>query len=494
MVPYGYSQEWRLVVLPRPENQPAHRVLHTGGLHPTVFAELHRSYGGQLQFELVSAAALERATTEVYESSGEAAASISASMAEVIDLGELDDPLSDTHDLLQEAAEAPIIRLINAILSEATQVNASDVHIETFEQRVSIRYRVDGMLRDSISPNRELAQMLASRIKVMAKLDIAEKRLPQDGRMTIKVAGRLLDVRVSTLPTQHGERLVLRLLEKEPAGRSLEQLGMSAAQNSLMENWLQRPHGVILVTGPTGSGKSTTLYAALEYLNHGALNILTVEDPVEIDLDGVGQTQVNPKIKLDFARGLRAILRQDPDVVMVGEIRDPETAASAIQASLTGHLVLSTLHTNTALGAIPRLIELGVQPFLLSSSLTGLLAQRLVRTLCRHCATPYSPGEIESLHPALAETTVDTLYRAQGCRSCAQTGYSGRTAVYDLVPVDESLRATVHSATHDPNWQRFLEERSNGLLLDGIAKATQGITTLEEVLRVAGTADGEADW
>jgi len=492
-LPYACAKEWRCVADVPAAGGADPVVRYVDELHPTVIASLHGCYGLELGFERISESAFDRALTETYEHRGDGAAAISAGMAEAIDLTELGEELSDTHDLLGDAADAPVIRLINAILTEATRAGASDVHLETFENRVGVRFRVDGVLLDTVNPDRELARMLVSRVKVMARLDIAERRLPQDGRMAIRIAGRILDVRVSTLPTRHGERLVLRLLEKDES-RDLDQLGQSEAQHREFRTWLARPHGVILVTGPTGSGKSTTLYAALKRLNNGSRNILTVEDPVEMDVDGIGQTQVNHKIDMTFARGLRAILRQDPDVVMVGEIRDPETAAIAVQASLTGHLVLSTLHTNTALGAIPRLIELGVEPFLLSTSLTGIMAQRLVRTLCPHCREE-RPADISERHFLDAHgRSATSLYEGAGCGRCNRSGYKGRTAIYDLVSVDAGLQRLVHRASTDARWQEEFDgaDADNGLLLDGIDKACRGVTTLREAIRVAGAEAGAA--
>ena len=492
-LPYAYAKAWQCVARPA---APAGSAV-TGGAAvdcvapppPAVLACLCSRYPA-IRFKLVDEAAFNRALGAAYEDHGGGAAAVSAQMAGVIDLAGLEEGGADAHDLLIGAADAPVIRLINAILTEAVRAEASDVHVETFERRVSVRFRVDGVLRDSVSPDRELAGMLTSRVKVMAKLDIAEKRLPQDGRMALQVAGRLLDVRVSTLPTRHGERLVLRLLEKDSV-RSLEQLGLSAEQGAMLRSWLARPHGVLLVTGPTGSGKSTTLYAALRHLDDGLRNILTVEDPVEVDMEGIGQTQVNAKVGMSFARGLRAILRQDPDVVMVGEIRDPETAKIAVQASLTGHLVLSTLHTNTALGAAPRLRELGVEPFLLASSLTGIMAQRLVRKICGECIRPRAPldWEREFLQSLGGEPPAE-LYRGTGCAACGRSGYRGRTAIYDLVPADDELRQWIHRGAAGPAPEPEGADgkaRRNGLLLDGIAKAAQGITTLEEAARVAGS-------
>jgi general secretion pathway protein E len=374
--------------------------------------------------------------------------------------------------------------LLNAVLTEAVNAQASDLHIETFKETLSIRFRVDGVLRHALTPPRHIAQLLVSRVKVMSQLDIAEKRVPQDGRMSVHVAGKLIDIRISTLPTNHGERIVLRLLEKQMDRLNLEHLGTSAAQTVKLKALLRAPHGILLVTGPTGSGKTTSLYAALSHLNDGSRNILTIEDPVEYDLEGIGQSQVNHKIDMNFARGLRAILRQDPDVVMVGEIRDKETAEIAIQASMTGHLVLSTLHTNTAIGAIARLLDIGIEPFLLSSSLLGVVAQRLVRVLCVECKEPYTPesGEVAAL-------TRDTLgdiqfYHAPGCDACHQTGYRGRTAVYEIITADAEFRRQIYSGASEAELTKSAHERSRSLQQDSLDKVLSGITSVEEVLRV----------
>lgn len=352
-----------------------------------------------------------------------------------VDLLSLSEEMPANEDLLNEDSAAPVIRLINAILSEAIKETASDIHIETYEKTMSIRFRIDGVLRTILQPNKKLAALLISRIKVMARLDIAEKRIPQDGRISLRIGRRNIDVRVSTLPSIYGERAVLRLLDKNSLQLSLNNLGMTAADKQDLENLIQLPHGIILVTGPTGSGKSTTLYAILSALNTPGRNILTVEDPVEYELEGIGQTQVNTRVDMSFARGLRAILRQDPDVVMVGEIRDTETAQIAVQASLTGHLVLSTLHTNSASGAVTRLRDMGVESFLLSSSLAGIIAQRLVRRLCPQCRqfTPVSPQQAQMFkYHQLAVTTIGTPV---GCPHCHQSGYQGRMAIHEMMVV-----------------------------------------------------------
>ncbi len=370
------------------------------------------------------------------------------------------------------------------MLGEAIKEGASDIHIETFEKSLSIRFRVDGVLREVLSPSRKLAPLLVSRIKVMARLDIAEKRVPQDGRISLRIGGRAVDVRVSTMPSSHGERVVLRLLDKNATRLDLHSLGMTGVNRESFNHLIERPHGIILVTGPTGSGKSTTLYAGLQVLNSAERNILTVEDPIEFDIDGIGQTQVNPRVDMTFARGLRAILRQDPDVVMVGEIRDLETAQIAVQASLTGHLVLSTLHTNTAVGAITRLRDMGIEPFLISSSLLGVLAQRLVRTLCPTCRLPYEANAEEKKIFDLSPDEPLTLYRAAGCEECHNKGYRGRTGIHEMLTVDEDVRELIHSEAGEQAIERRIRAHTPSIRDDGLEKVRRGVTTLEEVMRV----------
>ena len=401
-----------------------------------------------------------------------------------VDLYSLADEMTESEDLLENEDDAPIIKLINAMLSEAIKENASDIHIETFENSLQIRFRVDGVLREVLKPNRKLASLLVSRIKVMAKLDIAEKRIPQDGRISLRIGGRAVDVRVSTMPTGHGERVVLRLLDKNSARLDLQDLGMTEGVRHLFTQLIEKPHGIILVTGPTGSGKSTTLYAGLNQIDAKERNILTVEDPIEYAIEGIGQTQVNTKVDMTFARGLRAILRQDPDVVMVGEIRDLETAQIAVQASLTGHLVLSTLHTNTASGAITRMEDMGVEPFLLSSSLLGVLAQRLVRTLCPHCREAYLPEEDQRQLLHLPENSPVKIYRAIGCEECNHKGYRGRTGIHELLTVDDKVRELIHNGHGEQAIEKYIRKTSVSIRHDGFDKVMSGQTTLEEVLRV----------
>jgi general secretion pathway protein E len=377
--------------------------------------------------------------------------------------------LPAVEDLLEAANDAPIIRMLNALLTQAAKDGASDIHIEPYERSSSVRFRVDGTLREVVRPNKALHAALISRLKIMAELDIAEKRLPQDGRISLRIGGRAIDVRVSTLPSAHGERAVLRLLDKTESKFTLEGLGMSGDVLSAFDRLIQQPHGIVLVTGPTGSGKTTTLYASLARVDTAGTNVLTVEDPVEYELPGIGQTQVNPKIDLTFAKALRAILRQDPDIIMIGEIRDHETAQIAIQASLTGHLVLATVHTNDAPSSVTRLIDMGVEPFLLSSTLLGVLAQRLVRKLCVHCRREDEHGH---WHPV-------------GCEHCSHTGYKGRTGVYELMVADTAVQALIHNRAAE---SELLAAAQNvglrSMREDGERLISEGITSPEEVVRV----------
>ncbi len=410
---------------------------------------------------------------------------------ETEDLESVAHELQEPTDLLDADDEAPIIRLVNSLLFRAVKERASDIHINPEEKDISVRYRIDGVLREVIRPPKRFQASIASRIKIMGGLNIAEKRLPQDGRIRIKIAGKDVDIRLSTVPTAHGERIVMRLLDKSSVVLDLESLGFEDWQLKVMDGLITRSHGIVLVTGPTGSGKTTTLYGALAKINSPDLNILTIEDPVEIPLKGVGQVQVNPKIELTFASGLRSFLRQDPDVIMVGEIRDLETAEIAIQASLTGHLVLSTIHTNDAAGAITRLVDMGVQPFLVASSLVGVLAQRLVRVLCPDCRKPYVPTQ-EELDQAgitpeiLAQAgSPKHLYRSVGCLNCQNTGYQGRTGIYELMLVDDDVRPLILKSVDATTIKRAAVERGMVTLLEhGAYKVARGITTAAEVLSV----------
>jgi general secretion pathway protein E len=450
----------------------------------TALQEAQRVVGMRLPMQWLAQADFDQALGAAYQHDSSAAMLMVEGLGNDLDLASLADQIQETEDLLEQEDDAPIIRLINAILGEAIAENASDIHIETFEKRLVIRFRVDGILREVVQPKRELAALLVSRIKVMAKLDIAEKRIPQDGRISLRVGGREVDIRVSTLPSANGERVVLRLLDKQAGRLTLRHLGMNEQDRRQLEQAVKKPHGIILVTGPTGSGKTTTLYAALTTLNDRTRNILTVEDPIEYHLEGIGQTQVNTKVDMTFARGLRAILRQDPDVVMVGEIRDQETADMAVQASLTGHLVLSTLHTNSAIGAVTRLVDMGVEPFLISSSLLGVLAQRLVRVLCNDCKRAYIADAAECELLGVSPAEAPTLYHAEGCEQCRGLGYRGRTGIYELVLFDDTLRTMVHTRASEQDMLRHARELGPSIREDGLRKVREGVTTIEEVLRV----------
>lgn len=406
---------------------------------------------------------------------------------EAEDLSSIATQFTQQKDLLDLTDEAPVIRLLNSILFQAVKERASDIHIEPFERDLDVRFRVDGILYKMLSPPKVIQEALASRVKIMAGLNIAEKRLPQDGRFRVIVAGREVDIRVSLIPTFFGERTVLRLLDKQRGVLSLTDIGMGERENSLMERLLHRTSGIILVTGPTGSGKTSTLYSALSSINSPDKNIITIEDPIEYQLQGVGQIQVNPKIDLTFAQGLRSILRQDPDIIMVGEIRDAETAEIAMQASLTGHLVLSTLHTNDAATAVTRLIDMGIEPFMVASTLSAVLAQRLVRVICPHCREEYRPDREYA-----GITLPEKLYRGRGCDHCFQLGTSGRTGIYEMLPVDSQLCSMVIRRASTAEIKEYAISRGMRTLRDdGLAKAAAGITTIEEVLRV--TQDDYAD-
>jgi general secretion pathway protein E len=469
-------------VLVRSSDGAAADVVCRPGVTPLSLAEVRRFIGIPLKVERVSTEAFDQLLRTAYEASSGAAMQMLEGLDDDTDLAHLAEEIPESSDLLESDDEAPIIRLINALLTQAVKENASDIHIEPYENRLVIRFRVDGVLREVLQTKRAVAPLVVSRIKVMSKLDIAEKRLPQDGRISLRIAGRAVDVRVSTLPSGHGERVVLRLLDKQAGRLELNSLGMDALTQGTMDELIHKPHGIILVTGPTGSGKTTTLYAALERINDNTRNIMTVEDPIEYYIDGIGQTQVNTKVEMTFARGLRAILRQDPDVVMVGEIRDLETAQIAVQASLTGHLVLSTLHTNTAAGAVTRLRDMGIEPFLLSSSLIGVLAQRLVRVLNPDNKQAYLAGEYERrLLNLESKGEPVTLYRPT---KEPGAGYRGRTGIYELIAVDDHMRTMIHDGSSEQDLERYARTGSPSIRDDGRNKVMAGETTLEELLRV----------
>ncbi len=480
-LPFGFAKRHQVLFL-----QEEGRLLYREGVALQSIAEARRFLQQPFALEAVEPARFEALLQEEYEQGGNGSMQAMDELDGNLDLADAVQSIAEPEDLMESQDDAPIIRLINALLTEAVREDASDIHIESFEHAMVVRFRVDGVLREVLRPQRALAPLLVSRIKVMAKLDIAEKRLPQDGRISLKIAGRAVDVRVSTLPSGHGERVVLRLLDKQAGRLDLEHLGMEPGAMQRLDALIHQPHGIILVTGPTGSGKTTSLYAALSRLNDNKRNILTVEDPIEYYLDGIGQTQVNTKVDMSFARGLRAILRQDPDVVMVGEIRDLETAEIAVQASLTGHLVLSTLHTNTAVGAVTRLRDMGVEPFLLSSSLLGVVAQRLVRLLCPECREAYEANPADCELMGMSPDNPPLLYRpGPGCSHCNQMGYRGRTGIYELVEVDSTLRTMIHDGSGEHELEHQARENTAGIRSDGFRRVLAGQTSLEEVLRVS---------
>ena len=434
---------------------------------PTAVAEVGRRFG-RLRLNALSREQLDTAIARAYAGSGDDAAQVVDEVESDLDLARLMQEMPAIEDLLESADDAPVIRMINALLTQALREGASDIHIEPFEQISIVRFRIDGRLRDIVRPKKAIHAALISRVKIMSQLDIAEKRLPQDGRITLRVGGKPVDVRVSTLPTGHGERAVLRLLDKEGGRLDLLQLGMSQNTQAQFDHLISQPHGIVLVTGPTGSGKTTTLYAALARLNAVTTNILTVEDPIEYELPGIGQTQVNARIDMSFAKALRAILRQDPDVIMIGEIRDLETAQIAVQASLTGHLVLATLHTNDAAAAVTRLLDMGIEPFLLSSSLLGVAAQRLVRKLCSHCR------HFDGQH-----------WHDVGCDKCGNTGYHGRVGIYELLLTTNAIREQIHNRASEADIRASAQRNGmQSMREDGERWLQDGTTTEAELLRV----------
>ncbi len=482
-LPYNFAKANGVVALKNTDN--TYTVYHLASPDYGVLAEINRAISPQSELILkeVNNSDFQRYLTQCYQSQS-SVHDAAIDMETDSDLAQLAGYLPNSEDLLDRNDDAPIIRLLNALFTQAIKQKASDIHIETYENRVLVRNRIDGVLHEVLDIQRGIAPLVISRVKVMAKLDIAEKRLPQDGRIALRIGGHNIDVRVSTLPSNHGERVVLRILDKQSAELNLSLLGMPAATLKTAYELIAQPHGIILVTGPTGSGKTTSLYAMLTELNEVRRNILTIEDPIEYDLPGVGQTQVNSKVNMTFARGLRAILRQDPDIVMIGEIRDLETAEIAVQASLTGHLVLSTLHTNSALGAIARLKDMGVESFLLASSIIGLIAQRLVRKLCEHCKVVHILREDEKeLMGNLAEN-IPEIYQPKGCELCNHLGYRGRTGIYELIVIDETLRAMIHRHENPHDIEAYLRLKTATMRQDGFKHVLAGQTSLSEILRV----------
>ncbi|MAP95818.1 MAG: type II secretion system protein GspE [Ponticaulis sp.] len=495
VITYNFAKDHGVLLLPvqsETETQPLLGVRE--GARARAVLEARRAVGRVGGLKPLTRPEFDHMLSTVYAAKGIAEDYDTAGLDDREDLNSLVEGIPQTADLLDAEDDAPIIKLINGLIFEAVKRRASDVHIEPYEDKLSIRYRIDGVLQDVLSPSRRLAPLLVSRIKVMARLDIAEKRMPQDGRISLALGGRSIDVRVSTLPSRYGERVVLRLLDKDQARLDLLDLGMGAESLEAFKSALSSPNGIVLVTGPTGSGKTTTLYSGLSLLNDQTRNILTVEDPIEYGLDGVGQTQVNTKVGLTFAAGLRAILRQDPDVVMVGEIRDLETAEIAVQSSLTGHLVLSTVHTNSAVAAVTRLRDMGIEPFLLSSTLRAVLAQRLVRRLCQSCREAYTPADFEARSLGLTPDPSLVFYRAKGCMACSNTGFEGRAGVFELVLVDQTLRRLIHDEASEHDMTAYAHQHSESLFQNGVRHVLKGLTTAEEVIRVCRSeGDGNAN-
>ena len=477
LLPYEFALSNRVLVCPGQGE-----LLHTSTIENWVINEISRCNNGDLSLVKVNDESFDKLLSELYQEQQSSSEVVMAGIKNFVDLEEAAAELEESADLLDSENDAPIIRLLNSILAEALKEHASDIHIETYEKQAVVRFRLDGVLRKVLSPSVQIAPFLISRIKVMSRLDIAEKRLPQDGRMAVKLGGRSIDLRVSTMPSSYGERVVMRLLDKDAGQMQTEDLGMPAETKGRLEELIQRPHGIILVTGPTGSGKTTTLYAALQQMNRQERNIMTVEDPVEYDLPGISQTQINIRAGMTFAKGLRAILRQDPDVILIGEIRDKETAEIATQASLTGHLVLSTLHTNTASGAVTRLQDIGVDSFLLASTIRGIVAQRLLRKLCQHCRQEVSRTEFQS---KLMEVEQDTLiYQAVGCQHCNNTGFNGRRALFELVEIDTELQNLIHEDAGEIALEAAVRRKTPSIKNAGLEQVKLGATTIEEVLRV----------
>ena len=467
-IPFAYARDHQVLLKRQSisdatgQEKDVFTLIHSPATDLSILHEICRMVGSVKRVEKSSDEVME-AINATYSQGDLDASQVLDEVEDTLDLSRLLQEMPVSMDLLETNDDAPVIRMINSILKQAIHAEASDIHLEAFERKSVVRFRVDGNLRDVVDMRRDLHAALVSRIKIMASLDIAEKRMPQDGRISLRIGGKAIDVRVSTLPTSHGERVVMRLLEKNYERLDLKTLGMAEDTFTSFDQLIHRPHGIVLVTGPTGSGKTTTLYGALLRLRNKTNNIMTVEDPIEYNLDGIGQTQVNPRIDMNFARALRAILRQDPDIVMIGEIRDIETAQIAVQASLTGHLVLATLHTNDAPSAVTRLIDMGIEPFLLSSTLLGVLGQRLIRLKCQAC-------------------------QGAGCTTCGESGYSGRAGIYELMSTNETIKELIHNRVPESEIRK--QATANGmrsLAEDCQRWVNSGQTTIEEKLRVTGT-------
>jgi general secretion pathway protein E len=483
-VPIGFAKKNELIPLRKEGNRV--KIATAKPLNLNALDDLRILFGHEIEVALSPYPAILSMINQMYERSQESAdqvmEGIEGNLIEV-DPGEIPGSI----DLLEATDEAPIIRLVNSLIFQAVKQRASDIHFEPFEKEFVVRYRIDGILYNILTPPKRLQSSMTSRIKIMSGLDIAEKRLPQDGRISVRIAGKEIDIRVSVIPTAHGERLVLRLLDKQNLLLNLEELGFSKETFRKIQELIELSHGIVLVTGPTGSGKTTTLYSILNKINSPDKNIITIEDPIEYQLRGIGQMQVNPKIDLTFSNGLRSILRQDPDVILVGEIRDGETAEIAIHASLTGHLVFSTLHTNDSAGAITRLIDMGIEPFLVSSSVVAIIAQRLVRKLCNQCKKPYSPqpAELEKLGFSGEKKGEGPFYKAGGCPECLNTGYRGRLGIYELLMIDDEVRSEILNKIDSNSIKSHAIRKGLATLRDdGARQVLNGVTTTDEVLRV----------
>lgn len=466
------------------QNKEGWTVNYSGDFKLPTFTEAQRVLGNITSVKAIGSEEFNQKLQSLYSANAEGLGGFNDNLDDAVDLNELVQKLDEPEDLLESEEDAPIIRLLNALFSEAIHLNASDIHVESYESRNRVRFRIDGVMKEMMTLQKHISPLLISRIKVMSKLDIAEKRIPQDGRIALRLGGRSVDLRVSTLPSAQGERVVMRLLDKQAGRLNLDSLGLPEKNASLIHKLINNSYGIILVTGPTGSGKTTSLYAILTQLNDSQRNIMTVEDPIEYNIDGINQTQINEKIDMTFARGIRAILRQDPDVVMVGEIRDTETAQISVQASLTGHLVLSTLHTNTAVGAITRLRDMGIESFLLASSLIGVVAQRLTRRLCEHCKVSYEAREEQKRVLAIPTQEKKFFYQSSGCEKCSKTGYTGRIGIYELLIVDEKMRQLIHEEASEQQMVEHARKHTLNLQQEALAYLTEGKTSFEEVIRV----------
>ena len=480
-IPYTYARTNKVCIFAADDDFV--HIATANKIKPLVMMEIKRKINRPIKFTQIDEKLFDSIAAEAYSSAN--AAAVVDDMQDDIDISDLMQNLQKTEDLLESENDAPVIRIINAFLTQAVKEDASDVHLDAYERNSLVRFRRDGVLHKIIDVNPGLHAALISRIKIMAQLDIAEKRLPQDGRIALRLAGREVDLRVSTIPTGHGERIVMRLLDKNKERLQLETLGMASDTLVNVDKLLRNPHGVFLVTGPTGSGKSTTLYAALARLDSNALNIMTVEDPVEYDIAGISQTQVNAKIDMTFARALRSILRQDPDVVMIGEIRDLETAEIAVQSSLTGHLVFATLHTNSSAATITRLLDMGVESFLLASTLSGILAQRLIRLLCPKCKAENTAID-KNLRQSLEIPDDIIIYKAVGCENCSGTGYKGRTGIHELLLVDDEVQRMIHANASETDIENYAIKKLHmrSLRMDALRWVMDGRTSIEEIISI----------